>query len=324
MHIHLGAAVLGLVVTGCDIALTMRREVQYIWKKPLRITFIRCLFVLMRYLPIALHIINVVLSNAWIDSAEKVSGEHCKSFLILQALAFSGMLVLLELILILRVFALYDRSRTIGIFLSLLFVFRNASSAYSIYDHVSAKIAFSNHCIPVVNLKDACNPVLVIIYGEFSIQLAIITLAMKRTVWDFRLYSHSVFSALNRDGLRVFGAIVVAMAATAATSVKKGATPYFFVFPLFTALVSSVGCHTILNLQKLQLELAGANGNSSEQKKDIELTTIGDVNLATWDAPWDARTFQMTEDDTSTGHERDASSLSSGEVSRRTVDRTAV
>ncbi|KAF9062458.1 hypothetical protein BDP27DRAFT_1336646, partial [Rhodocollybia butyracea] len=47
--------VLGLVVTGCDTALTMRGEVQYIWKAPLRITFVRCLFVLTRYLPVALH-----------------------------------------------------------------------------------------------------------------------------------------------------------------------------------------------------------------------------------------------------------------------------
>ncbi|KAF9062455.1 hypothetical protein BDP27DRAFT_1406233 [Rhodocollybia butyracea] len=323
MHIHVGAALLGLVVTGCDIALTMREEVQYIWKKPLRITFVQCLFVLMRYSPIALHIINAVLSNTWLDSAEKISKEHCKSFLILQILAFSGMLVLLELILILRVFALYDRSWAIGIFLSLLFVFRNASSAYSIHDHVPAKIAFTSYCAPVVNFRDACNPVLVLLCGEFTVQLAIITLAMKRTVWDFRLYSHSVFSALNRDALRVFGAIVVAIVATAATSAKKGVS-YFFIFPLFTALVSSAGCHTILNLQKLQMELAGANENSSERKKDIELTTIGDVNLATWDAPWDARTFQITEEDTTTGPERDTCSLNSRDVLRHTVDGTAV
>ncbi|KAF9068419.1 hypothetical protein BDP27DRAFT_824395 [Rhodocollybia butyracea] len=58
------------------------------------------------------------------------------------------------------------------------------------------------------------------------------------------------------------------------------------------------GCHTILNLQKLESESPGADRNSSEQKRDIELTTIVDVNITTWDAPWDARTFWITKDET--------------------------
>ncbi|KAF9068450.1 hypothetical protein BDP27DRAFT_1364166 [Rhodocollybia butyracea] len=58
------------------------------------------------------------------------------------------------------------------------------------------------------------------------------------------------------------------------------------------------GCHTILNLQRLELESAGADGSSSEEKTDIELTTIADVNITTWDAPWDARTFRIIEDET--------------------------
>ncbi|KAF9070710.1 hypothetical protein BDP27DRAFT_1401846 [Rhodocollybia butyracea] len=301
MYIHIIAAVLGLVLTGCDISLTMREEVQYMWKKP--ITFVRCLFVLMRYLPIALHVINVVLTTTWIEGAEAPE-EYCWSLMILQSIAFCSMLVLLELVLILRVFALYDRSRAIGTFLSLLLVFRNATTAYSIYDHLwrfPAKTEFTSHCVPSINIKDVRNPVLVITCGELFVQLAIITLAMKRTVWDFRQYSHSLLSVSNRDGLRVFGAIAVALVATTATSVKKGTTPYFFfVFPLFIALISAAGCHTILNLRKLESELEGTDESLSEQKKDIELTTIGDVNLTTWDTPWDARTFQMIEEDTIT------------------------
>ncbi|KAF9066132.1 hypothetical protein BDP27DRAFT_1049940 [Rhodocollybia butyracea] len=211
MHIPLGAAVLGLVVTGCDTALTMRGEVQYIWKAPLRITFVRCLFVLTRYLPVALHIINIVLTSLWLDGAEQVPKEHCGSILIFRALAFSSMLLLLDSVLTLRVFALYDRSRTIGVFFLLLLALRIASSVYSMYDHVlryPEKIEFTSYCIPGVKFEDARNPVWVILSGEFIVQLAIITLTMKRTVWDFRQFSHLLFSVLNKDGLKVFSAIV--------------------------------------------------------------------------------------------------------------------
>ncbi|KAF9066130.1 hypothetical protein BDP27DRAFT_1365857 [Rhodocollybia butyracea] len=266
MHIQLGAA-------GCDIALTMQGELQYIWK------------------------------HKWlVDGAEQVPKQHCGSVLFFQVLAFSSMLVLLELVLILRVFALYDRNRAIGIFLSLLLVLRITSSTHSVYHHVlqfPEKTQFTNHCVPSVNYRDAHSPVWVIMFvqcGVLSVQLAIITLNMKRTVWDFRQYSHLLFSVLNKDGLRVFGAIAVAVVATAATVIEEGGTSYLFVFPIFIPLISAAGCHTILNLQKLELELAGPAGNSSDpNRKDIEFTTIDDVDIITWDAPWNARTFQVIE-----------------------------
>ncbi|KAF9066131.1 hypothetical protein BDP27DRAFT_1331001 [Rhodocollybia butyracea] len=84
------------------------------------------------------------------------------------------------------------------------------------------------------------------------------------------------------------------MIAIVVVAMKKGKA-YFFMFPLFIALISASGCRTILNLQRLELEfqLASADGNSSERKKDIELTTIDSMDMT-----WDARTFPMIEDDT--------------------------
>ncbi|KAF9062444.1 hypothetical protein BDP27DRAFT_1406226 [Rhodocollybia butyracea] len=288
MHVQVGASVLGLVITGCDIALTRRGEVQYMWS------------------------VDTVLASMWlVDGAEQVPEEHCRNILLFRTIAFSAMLVLLELVLMLRVYALYDRSRAIGTFLLSLLVTRIASSGYTAHDHVlrfPEKIKFTSHCIPGLDFKNARNPVWVIIYGELIVQSAIIILAMKRTVWDFRQYSHSLFPVLNRDGLRVFGAIVVAMAAIVATSVKQGTTS-FFTFPLFMALVSVTGCHTILNLQKLEWAL---DANSSEQQKDMELTNINSVNVIEWEAPWDTTTFQMIEDATITRPEQDAGSSSSG------------
>ncbi|KAF9064429.1 hypothetical protein BDP27DRAFT_1450746 [Rhodocollybia butyracea] len=279
MNLQAGASVLGLVVTGCDIAFTWRMEVQnHIWRKPLRITFVRCLFVIMRYLPIAIHIIYLIFASIWTNGVGKVPEEHCKSIATFRALAGSSMLLSLDLVLILRVFALYDRSRLIG-------------------DNplrFPEEVKFTNHyCIAEISFKDAPgNPLLVFIYGELITQSVIIALAMKRTVWDLRQYSYSLFSVLNRDGLVVFCAVSVAMVATGVASVKKGAGGVF-VFPLFISLISAVGCHTILNLQKL--ELTGASANSSERKGDLELTTIENVDITEWDVPWDTSTFQIVE-----------------------------
>ncbi|KAF9070737.1 hypothetical protein BDP27DRAFT_1419754 [Rhodocollybia butyracea] len=222
------------------------------------------------------------------------------------------MLLSLDLVLMLRVFALYDRSRLIGVFLLFLLVTRIASSAYASQAHrlrFPEDIKFTNHyCISEVSFKNAPgNPLLVFIYGELTVQSVIIALAMKRTVWDLRQYSYSLFSVLNRDGLVAFCAIGAAMVAIGVTSVKKGAGAVF-VFPLFISLISAVGCRTILNLHKL--ELTSASVNSSKQKKDLELTTIENVDITTWDAPWDTSTFQIVEHDIPTTPQQNAELVS--------------
>ncbi|KAF9066152.1 hypothetical protein BDP27DRAFT_1404516 [Rhodocollybia butyracea] len=294
MHVLLIAAVLGLVATGCDIALTRREELLYMWKKPLRITFVRCLFVVTRYLSVAIHIIDVIFASMWTNGTEQVPAEkYCMRILIFQFLACYSMVMLLEVVLMLRVFALYERSRAIGIFLLFLLISRSAGSIYAMQERVlrfdAVEIKFTSHCLPAFTFKHALsNPVVVFIYGEVTIQLLILALVMKRTVWDLRQYSHSLFSVLNRDGLVVFGAMGVAMIAIGVGSAKKGAATVF-IFPLFISLISAAGCHTILNLQKLGL--ADTDTNTSEQKKDLELTTFDNMDFTTWDE----RTFSTVD-----------------------------
>ncbi|KAF9068451.1 hypothetical protein BDP27DRAFT_1364167 [Rhodocollybia butyracea] len=93
------------------------------------------------------------------------------------------------------------------------YVTRTGSYTLSVYDHLlqsPEKIEFFDYCVPSINFKDASNLVSVlsfVLVNTFS--SVIIALAMKRTVWDFRRYSHSLFSVLNKDGLKVFSAIGV-------------------------------------------------------------------------------------------------------------------
>ncbi|KAF9063039.1 hypothetical protein BDP27DRAFT_1335702, partial [Rhodocollybia butyracea] len=202
MNLQVGASVLGLVATA-----------QHIWKKPLRITLVRCLFILMRYLPIAIHIIYAIFASMWMNGAERVPEEHCKIITIFRIITGSIMLLLLDIILMLRVFALYNRSRSIGIFLLFSLALRIGLTTYTSRNHLPEKITFNSYCVAKFTFRNTpgnLNPVLLFmsvcteICGELAIQLGIIALAMKRTVWDLRRYSYSLFSVLNRDGLIVF------------------------------------------------------------------------------------------------------------------------
>ncbi|KAF9071907.1 hypothetical protein BDP27DRAFT_1418719 [Rhodocollybia butyracea] len=257
----------------------------------------------------------MVFASIWIDAAERALEKDCITIMIFRSLSSYSMLLLLELVLMLRVFALYDRSRAIGIFLLFLLALRISTSTYTVQDHIRfpKKMKLTRNCMTKLDFKDPRDPVFVFIYGELAVHMAILGLAMKRTIWDLRQYSHSLFPILNRDGLKVFGAIGVAMIAVAVGSVKTG-VPSIFIYPIFIAIVSAAGCHTILNLQKVKL--ASADANSSEPKKDIELTTIENGSTSIWDT----RTFQIVEDDTITEPEQDAD-LSSSEGGVYVVDK---
>ncbi|GAW04224.1 hypothetical protein LENED_006001 [Lentinula edodes] len=288
MQAQLPSSVLGLLATGCDFALTRQKEQEFIWsqKKPFRLTFVKGLFISMRYLAFVIHIVNIVLSSIWtveFSNAQRASEEACRILLIFQIISCYTMLLLLQLILMLRVFALYNRSLRMAIFLFLLFACRTAMSIYT---------SFSKSAHSPRHIKFG-NPTLVFIYGELLVQLVIHGLAWKRTIWDLRQYYSypppALLSVLNRDSLKVFMGISVAMAAVGVATLKIF-FPVTFIFPLFISLVSALGCRTILNLQRLD---ALTEPGTSEPHKEPELTTIDNSSMTNWDAAWDSTTFHM-------------------------------
>ncbi|KAJ3869809.1 hypothetical protein EV359DRAFT_59581 [Lentinula novae-zelandiae] len=178
-------------------SLVGQKEQEFIWnhKKPFRLTFVKGLFISMRYLAFVIHIVNIVLSSIWtveFSNAQQASEEACRILLIFQIISCYTMLLLLQLILMLR-----------G---------RTAMSIYTSFGkstHSPRHIKFGRYCIPKISLREQSigNPTLVFIYGELLVQLVIHGLAWKRTIWDLRQYYSypppALLSVLNKDGLKV-------------------------------------------------------------------------------------------------------------------------
>lgn len=100
-----------------DYILTFRREFVDVWQRPPTFSAAKALFGLNRYWPIINYIIRV-----WVLNRKELTSKICNI-----GLGFSGWssvfnIVVVELVLMLRVWALYDKSRPIGIFLAILFV----------------------------------------------------------------------------------------------------------------------------------------------------------------------------------------------------------
>ncbi|KAE9384695.1 hypothetical protein BT96DRAFT_1026822 [Gymnopus androsaceus JB14] len=200
---------------------------------------------------------------------------------IFQAASCYTMLLILQLILSIRVFALYEQSLKVGAFLSMVLTGKMAGSIYITWNGLmDQQFTFTENCILNYAVADhpTGNPVVLFMIGEIVVHLVIHGLAWKRTYWDLRRNTFEqppLVSVLNRDNLKVFAAISVAMISIGVAA-GRNAVPVMFIYPVFISLVSTAGCRAILNLQNL--DMTTGEGPSSEQNKE-EFTTINDI----WD-----------------------------------------
>ncbi|KAE9394004.1 hypothetical protein BT96DRAFT_923756 [Gymnopus androsaceus JB14] len=289
MQARLIPSVLGLVVTSCDSLLTRHKELEYVWKRPLQLTFVRCLFILARYLALLIHIGNIVLASILsirFLGHQQPTDDACIIWFNFQTASCYSMVLILELILSIRVFALYKQSLKMGLFLLIMLAGRMAGSIYMtvIWNQVHIQqFKFTKNCVSIVSVAERPirNPTVAFIIGEIFIHLVIHGLAWKRTIWDLRTFARPpLFSVLNRDGLKVFAAVSFGVVSIGVCAGNK-AIPVLLVYPLFISLVSTAGCRTILNLQTLNVTTRRETP-SSEQNNELELTSINDIS--TWDA----------------------------------------
>jgi len=247
---------------------------------------VRSLFILARYLAFSIHIASIALTSIWtvrFRGHQRPTEEVCMTWQIFQAATCYSMLLILELIMSVRVFALYEQSLKMGAFLSMMLTGKMAGSIYMTWNGVdNPQFTFTDNCISTMSVGERPNgnPVMLFIIGEIATHLVIQGLAWKRTYWDLRRYTFArppLFSILNRDNLKVFAAISVGMVSIG-VSAGRNAVPVMFIYPFFISLVSAAGCRAILNLQGL--DMTTGETPSSEQNKEVFTTING---ISTWD-----------------------------------------
>ncbi|KIK69471.1 hypothetical protein GYMLUDRAFT_35537 [Collybiopsis luxurians FD-317 M1] len=233
METRLGSSVLGLLITGFDVAATRKKELEYVWAKPFRLTFVRFLFILARYMALLIHIIDISLTSvvtATFLRTKQAPERSCTMLVVFHTVSLNIMLLVLHSILMIRVFALYDRSFRMGVFLLILLVGGFAGSTVGIL-HALRQYPilgeFNETCLDLKALEKRSiqNPLLVFVStGELCFQFILHGLAFKRTAWDLPrvLFSRpALLSVLNRDGLKIFISMLVAMIAGSVAVLKK-------------------------------------------------------------------------------------------------------
>lgn len=106
-----------------DYLLTLRREIVDVWQREPRFSIAKVLFGLNRYYPILVYIIRV-----WIFSQTVFTKFICERMIPFTGWSATVNFALVEIVLMLRVWALYGKSRKVGILFIALFIGALSSS----------------------------------------------------------------------------------------------------------------------------------------------------------------------------------------------------
>ncbi|ESK91065.1 hypothetical protein Moror_1160 [Moniliophthora roreri MCA 2997] len=265
MNAQLVASCLGLTLTTCDIYLTRKEEKALIWSSPFHFTIVKTLFIFSRYFGLASQLYNVSLSAYWRYryTAATVPRRFCTRDLAFKIFEHYFLLTILYIVLMLRVYALYNKSLAIILFLVLIL----------------ALLQFNYICFPTesTNMKPG---LVVLILAEALFQIIIHALVSKKTWTLPSTWSRTptLTSVVTRDGFYVFLAIFVGIMAVIASSHERRLA-LLFLHPLFVFVIPCACCRVIMRLHRFRNEEASA----CSQGQDPVFSTLFSV--------WEVQTF---------------------------------
>jgi len=237
----------GLTFATCEMILTLRTESTYIWKNSPGSTLVKLLYLLSRYFAFAVHVTNTVLVTL-VNKYPIIPAHLCRIAIIYQGAVLFVMFGILDVILMIRVYALYNRPTYLAVIFLCLLTCRFFVPSIMSYRGLPRK-RFTPTCLVISAGSKA--PLYVFAGGELFVQLVVVGLTVARHIWATRSgWGNPLFSLLSRDGSMVFLGIAVGMVAIIVVYLKPADFSHM-VFPGLVIIMSSAGCRLIINMQKM-------------------------------------------------------------------------
>ncbi|KAF8881261.1 hypothetical protein BD779DRAFT_1025932 [Infundibulicybe gibba] len=258
------SSLVALVFLAWDLVVTFGDEYEYVWKQ--NWTPVKCIYLFCRYFSLVAQIVNYVIAQGPI-SRVPVAHAICKAWYTFQSLSTTSLLCSVNALLMLRIYALYDWSRRIAIFLVILFFVDVISlSTQGLHLCVNASI-FDQACLMVETPPGVLGP---------SIEILVVQGALWGMTWWKSNRSQPwtrtpLLNLVMRDGAFVFVGIFAILVITIPYALLVKSVGHFF-FPWFTSLLAFAACKLTINL--LRLDTLGAS-----TQDDLELTSVIEVPL---------------------------------------------
>ncbi|KAF8878308.1 hypothetical protein BD779DRAFT_1214954 [Infundibulicybe gibba] len=247
-----------LIFLAWDLVMSFGDEYEYMWKR--NWTPVKCIYLFCRYFSLVVQIVNHVVTQGPMSKVP-VARTFCRTWFAFQGACTISLVFSINALLMLRVYALYDRSRRVATFLVIIFFADVISVSIQSYLCVKASV-FDQACL----MTDTPPTV---------VSCCIEMLVMQGTLWGMTWWKRNrneswtrtpLVSLVVRDGAFIFVGTFAIMAsalpyAMFVKSLEHVAFSWFIAFLAFSA------CRLTINL--LRLDIPGAH-----TQDDLELTTF--------------------------------------------------
>lgn len=236
-----------------DWALTAEDEVETIWKQNMSIT--KVFFVILRYGTLALKSMDL-----WTATTSGISDEVCSIVTTAGSAGLVLIMVTIQVILQMRIYAMYNRSRRLRTLNALLFAIEIGSTTYLLVRLHSERLAASENvigsCYYLVHKSTGYGWLAPLVFELYMATLALVrVLRDRRSLRDFE--KEDILTVLVRDSVAYFFLIALAMAAAVGlffSSRLLGATTD----AVITAFAAIGGARLILSTRRIALLPSGS------------------------------------------------------------------
>ncbi|KAF8993633.1 hypothetical protein BDQ17DRAFT_129805, partial [Cyathus striatus] len=226
---------------------TCPHEFHHIWKQP--ITKVKTIYLFSRYFGLLFQSANHIIMMR-VLSHLPVPSSTCVHWFMLQLAAFIVLFMAMEAVLMLRVYALYNRSKASGFTLLALYTFE-----------MTISIGCGISIMPKIKYDAICSgeiaPSEILIHGGsvLFVQFTVAVLTISKRNAGQTNVDTEIARIVLRDGFWVFTVVIGTFSLLVPYSfVKQIAVPYIiFSWPI--SIFSFITCRIILNMQRMKVEM---------------------------------------------------------------------
>ncbi|KAG0700498.1 hypothetical protein DFH29DRAFT_931776 [Suillus ampliporus] len=230
-----------------DIVLTSKSEIEYIWPKP-RNSFFKWLYFFLRYFSLATQIFHQ-FAVPYLNSG-KAPRSTCSAWYIYTIILGQVQTTAVEIILAVRVYALFNKSRRIAIILGLQMILEYIILVILVGDYFN-KIPSIPYCI----LSKPPSQILYHAIAAVATQSTLLGLSLTKHIMARRAGwgRAPLVSLLIRDGTATYLLICVIFSCIGSfCKIRDERTVIMFFWLIST--ISSCGCRLIVNMQRLAVD----------------------------------------------------------------------
>ncbi|KAF9553214.1 hypothetical protein CPC08DRAFT_713957 [Agrocybe pediades] len=248
-----------------EYAVTCKDEYRHIWRKPFNAVLGVYLF--SRYLALTAQVINTFLVVAGPLSQPVTSDRVCPIWFAFQVASTSSLLIALDVILVLRIYALYLRSIRVGLFLGFL-ILLTLLTTIIVGPMTVFEIRYNSVC-EALHMHHTFM-YLGAVGGVLHISLAILTAAK----WNLAKMGIPVAKLVARDGAWTLAFIFVLLAFLFPYSMAshKAKPEITFMCPL--TMISIATCRIIMNMRTLDFQQ-----EETREGPSAGIQSAGDVDM---------------------------------------------